>query len=89
MKSIIIKEVSYDASEEITEMICISRMNIIHKLEKSITPSTLDNIITYDEDDVRLSIIQNHSELMIEFSNDDEVITITIGDEHYMEVVIR
>lgn len=89
MKSIILKEVSYDASEEITETICISRMNIIHKLEKSITPCTLDNIITYDEDDVRLSIIQNHSELMIEFANDDEVITITIGDDHYNEVVIR
>lgn len=89
MKAIILKEVSLEASEELTELVCVSKMKINHKLEKGMSNQTLENIITYDEDEVHLSIIQNHDELMIEFTNDDEVTTLTIGDEHYLEVVIR
>ena len=89
MNNILLKEMTLDPAEELVELICLAKMKVNCRVEKGMSTSTVDCIIKVEDDTIAYTIRHDHNRLMLEFEDDDEVITFEVNAHYLTDVVIR
>lgn len=89
MKNILLKEITLDPAENLVELICTARMKVNCRVEKGMTNDTVDCIIKVEDDVIASNIRIDHNILMLEFEDDDEIITYETNANNVLDIVIR
>lgn len=89
MKNILLKEMTLDPASDLVELICSTRMKVTCRIEKGMSHATVDCIIKIEDDTIAYTIRHDHNRLMLEFEDDDEVITFEVNAHSLTDVVIR
>ena len=89
MKNILLKEMTLKPAEDLVELICSTRMKGTCRVEKGMSTSTVDCIIKVEDDTIAYTIRHDHNRLMLEFEDDDEVITFEVNANYLTDIVIR
>lgn len=89
MKNILLKEMTLDPASDLVELICSTRMKVTCKIEKGMSHATVDCIIKIEDDTIAYTIRHDHNRLMLEFEDDDEMITFEVNAHYLTDMVIR
>lgn len=89
MKNLIIKELDLDSSEELIEWVCSSDLIITHKTEKGLSNQTIEHIISFDPEEVTISITSRLYWTMITISDNNHIGSIDLRNCTFDEIVIR
>ena len=89
MKKILLKEVALNAAEELTELFCVTRLRVYCRVEKGVTPQTVDCIISIEDDDIIFTARHTNEVTLFEFTGIDEVMNFEIPDNSITDIVIR
>ena len=89
MKNILLKEMTLDPAEDLVELICCAKMKVNCRVEKGMSTSTVDCIIKVEDDTIAYTIRHDHNILMLEFEDEDEIITFETNANCLTDVVIR
>lgn len=89
MKNILLKELTLDAAEEIVELMCLSTLNVNCRVEKGMSPQTVDCIIKLESYTGSFTVRYEAGMYMFEFVGDDEKLTFELIDNTLTDMVIR
>ena len=88
-KYIYLKELGLDEAEEISEAICTSKQSIFCRCEKGLTFDTIDTIIEIRNGKSNFNIRYSNDNILLEFSDDNEIFNIEICANSFTELIIR
>lgn len=88
-KYIYLKELGLDEAEAISEGICASRQSIFCRCEKGMSNTTIDIIIEIRKGKSNFTIRYANDHILLEFSDDDEVISFELSYNMLTDLIIR
>ena len=88
-KYIFLKELGLDEAEQISELICLSKQSIFCRCEKGLTLDTIDTIIEIRNGKSNFNIRYSNDNILLEFSDDDEIFNVEISANSFTDLIIR
>lgn len=88
-KHILLKELGLDEAEAISEAICCSRQSVFCRCEKGMSNKTIDIIIEIRKGKSNFTIRYANENILLEFSDDDEIFNVEIPANSFTDLVIR
>lgn len=88
-KYIFLKELGLDEAEAISEAICASRQSIFCRCEKGMSSKTIDIIIEIRKGKSNFTIRYANENILLEFSDDDEIFNVEIAADSFSDLIIR
>lgn len=88
-KYIFLKELGLDEAEQISEATCTSKQSIFCRCEKGLTLDTIDCIIEIRKGKSNFNIRYSNDNILLEFSDDNEIFNVEISANSFTDLIIR
>lgn len=88
-KYMLLKNLGLDEASDIVETVCTSRQLVNCRLEKGVAPMTVDCIIEIKEGKSNFTIRYSNENILLEFSDDEEIFNIEIPANSFTDLTIR